>query len=613
MQSRRLAMPPFPGRGGWLALLYGIRTKRMSIAHSSSAPTPRLPGRPPGPATPDRELDRALDRLRENARSFARTPATQKLAWLEDIRRRYLEVSESLVRAGCEAKGIDYKSQLAGEEWLGGPAVTMRNLRLLIEALGDVVKRGAPELADSAIHTTESGQLAVDVVPHDAFDRALFAGFTCEARLQPGVNRTRMLERQASFYRQTDPEGKVSLVLGAGNVASIPPMDVLYKMFVEGHVCLLKMNPVNEYLGPFLEQVFQPLTERGYFAVAYGGAEVGSYLCHHPAVDDIHITGSDKTHDAIVWGPPGPERDARKQRRDPLLRKPITSELGNVSPVLITPARYDDDELEFMARNIAGMVTNNASFNCNAAKLLVLPQGWDRRDAFLDKLGQSLARVPARRAYYPGAAERYATLVQGPLEVRRFGASGEPGTLPWTLITGLDATRDHEHFRTEPFCSVLSETAVGSPEPEEFLRAACQFANERVWGTLNCCIFIHPRLEADKVVRSTLERTITDLRYGAVTINHWPAMVYGLASPPWGGHPSATLDNIQSGVGWVHNTLMLEDVEKSVLRGPLKTSPKPVWFPDHRTVLQLAQKLVEFEAGPSWTKIPGIGFTALRA
>ena len=33
-------------------------------------------------------------------------------------------------------------------------------------------------------------------------------------------------------------------------------MDVLTKMFNEGKVCILKMNPVNAYLGPFLEEAF---------------------------------------------------------------------------------------------------------------------------------------------------------------------------------------------------------------------------------------------------------------------------------------------------------------------------------------------------------------------
>ena len=68
----------------------------------------------------------------------------------------------------------------------------------------------------------------------------------------PKIDRGEAVKRQASFYRRVDPEGGVSLILGAGNVSSIPPMDVFSKLFVEGLVCLLKMNPVNAYMGPFL-------------------------------------------------------------------------------------------------------------------------------------------------------------------------------------------------------------------------------------------------------------------------------------------------------------------------------------------------------------------------
>ena len=49
-------------------------------------------------------------------------------------------------------------------------------------------------------------------------------------------------------------------------------MDALYKMFVEGMVCVLKMNPVNEYLGPYLERALEPLIARGYLRIVYGGA-----------------------------------------------------------------------------------------------------------------------------------------------------------------------------------------------------------------------------------------------------------------------------------------------------------------------------------------------------
>src|SRR5437667_181258 len=83
---------------------------------------------------------------------------------------------------------------------------------------------------------------------------------------------------------QAQPQGALVLVLGAGNIASIAPLDVLYKLYAEGHVCLLKMNPVNEYLGPILEDIFRDLVTDGFVGFAYGSAEVGEYLTRHQGI-----------------------------------------------------------------------------------------------------------------------------------------------------------------------------------------------------------------------------------------------------------------------------------------------------------------------------------------
>lgn len=564
------------------------------------------------PPTSTAELDRLAGKLKDQARSFARLGITQKIALLREVQRRLHDVAPEWVAAACRAKGISADEPMAGEEWIGGPGVTLRNIRFLIRALAEIQSGGVPALDPSWISEQPGGGVAVQVTPYDAFDSALYGGITAETRLAKGISASEVGNHQASFYKKRDPEGGVCLVLGAGNVASIPPMDVLYKSFIDGEVCLLKMNPVNEYVGPFIERAFHPLIERGYLAVVYGGADVGQHLTYHPHVDTVHITGSDKTHDLIVWGPPGPEREDRKRRNDPVLKKPITSELGNVSPVLVVPGPYSDAELGNVAENVAGMITHNASFNCNAAKLLVLPKGWKQREPFLRALASVLSRVPPRKAYYPGAHQRFEALTQGHVDVRKFGAaSGE--RLPWTLVLGLDPDDTSEkNFFTEPFCSILSEVAIGSDDPVAFLGEAVPFVNDRVWGTLSGMLFVHPKSEADASVRAAVDGAVRDLRYGAVAINAWPALAYALASTPWGGHPTATLANVQSGLGWVHNTVMLEDIEKCVVRTPLRAMPKQVYFPTHKTVHQLGRKLVDFEAAPSWLKVPAMAVTALR-
>jgi aldehyde dehydrogenase (NAD(P)+) len=563
------------------------------------------------PATEERALDAKLQKLRDHAREFARLGIDRKIGLLRDIQRRTNDVAEVWVRAACRAKGLAMESPVAGEEWLAGPALTLRNIRFLIRALTEIKAHGVPVIEDSRVRDLSHGAVAIKVAPYDSFDSALYGGITGETWLERGIDRGAVSSHQASFYKKKDPSGGVSLVLGAGNVASIPPMDVLYKMFVDGNVCILKMNPVNEYLGPFFERAFKPLIDAGYLEVVYGGGEVGAYLSQHALVDDIHITGSDKTHDLIVWGPPGPERDDRKRRNDPLLKKPITSELGNVSPVMIVPGPYTDAELHSMAENVAGMVCNNGSFNCNAAKMLVVPKGWDKRDAFIGKLRDVLGRVPPRKAYYPGAFQRYEALTTGHANVQKIGAASDQA-LPWTLVLGLDANDANEkNFYTEPFCSIISEVPIGGTDPLEFIAEATKFANDRVWGTLSAMLFVHPSVENDAGGKAAVEGAIRDLRYGTVAVNVWPALAYALCSTPWGGHPSATLSDIQSGLGWVHNTVMLEGIEKCVIRSKLVPMPKHVYFPGHKTMHKLGERLVGFEAAPSWLKVPGLAMSAL--
>ena len=87
----------------------------------------------------------------------------------------------------------------------------------------------------------------------------MYMGFDAEVWIKEGHG-----IEQGSLYKNPPREGKVCLVLGAGNQGSIGPMDCLYKLFMDGEVCILKMNPVNDYLGPYIVRIF-PTTYRTQF------------------------------------------------------------------------------------------------------------------------------------------------------------------------------------------------------------------------------------------------------------------------------------------------------------------------------------------------------------
>jgi acyl-CoA reductase-like NAD-dependent aldehyde dehydrogenase len=553
------------------------------------------------------QLDLALARLREAAPRWARASLAERAALARSMRAGTHRTAARAVEAACRAKRIRLDSPTAGEEWMSGPYITARVLRQLERSLRELARRGNTPVG--RVSETVDGRLAVKVIPADARDALLFLGVQAEVHLLAGQDRRALEQTRGRFHKAPDHTGRVCLVLGAGNINSIPPTDVATKLFAEGKVCILKVNPVNGYLGPILEEAFAEAIALGVLAVVQGGAEEGAYLAHHPAVDEVHITGSDRTHDAIVWGPPGPERAERMARNRPLLGKEITSELGNVSPVLVVPGPWDAASLRAQAESVAGAVTHNASCNCNSAKLLVLPRGWPQRDAFLSAVAEGLGRAPARVPWYPGAIDRYRALTEGRAGIRRVG--GGEGVLPWTLVTGLDPSSDDPAFTTEPFCTLLSETAVGSDDPLEYLERAVEFVNERVWGTLAAHLVVHPRTLADPRLGRAVEEAIRRLRYGTVAVNVWAGYAFGFGTTPWGAFPGSTLSAIQSGRGFVHNTLMLEGVEKAVVRHPVRTFPKPLHFPSHRTAHQLGPRLLDLEVR-GWSAFPGVVAAGVR-
>ena len=567
------------------------------------------------PATSRDRVDAAIGLLRANRAAWLQVGPGERVAILEALIRDFEAVSDDWVAASLLHKGLEPDSPAAGEEWISGPFCVLRNLRLLRDSLADVARRGAPRIP-GPVWTRGDGRVAARVFPASIWDRLFYLSVTAEVWMQPGVTAAGLSDTQAVAYREESAGsgggGKVVLVLGAGNVSSIGPQDTLYKLFVENQVVLYKAHPVNDYLGPLMERAFQSLVQRDVLRIVYGGAAEGAYLCQHAGVDEIHITGSDKTYEAIVFGP-GPEGERRKAERRPALAKPVTAELGNVSPVIVVPGPWSAGDIRYQAANLTSMLTNNAGFNCNAARVIVTHAGWPQRAQLLDAIRGLLSKVPARRAYYPGAAGRDAAFREAHPQAERFGAAGGTGALPWTLIAGLDPNRaDDLCYHTEAFCGLFAETAIEAPSVSEFAARAVEFCNGTLWGTLNATILVHRRTLANAAVRNAVERAVEELRYGSVSINHWAAICYALGVTTWGAYPGHTADDIQSGAGVVHNTFMFAKPEKSVVRAPFRVWPTPPWFVTNRVAGKLGPKLARFEAGPSALKALGIFLTAVR-
>ncbi len=554
--------------------------------------------------------DKAVQAPQERKDAWVALSVRERIALVDRLVANCAALAERWVDASLQGKRIPADSPTASEEWLSGPYITIKCLRLLRQSLLDIEATGRPRIP-GPVTTRPDGQVVAPVFPATSYDKVFYSGVKAEVWMEPGVTAADLPKTQAVIYQNKQHAGKVALVLGAGNVSSIGPTDILYKLLMEDQVVIFKSNPVNAYIGPIIEEAFKALIEPGYLRIVYGGASEGAYLCNHAGVDEVHITGSDKTFEAIVFGP-GPGGAKRKAERKPLLNKRVTGELGNVSPVIVVPGPWSAKDLAYQGNHISSMLTNNAGFNCNATRVLIQHTGWGLRGQLLQAVRNVLADVPLRAAYYPGAHDRQRAFVTAHPQAEQIRTpSGDE--LSWTLIAGVDPAKDEDIvFTTEAFCSLFAETPLEAASVPEYLDRAVEFANKHLWGTLNATILVHPASLKDPAVAAALDRAIANLRYGTVAINYWAAAGFAMGAPTWGGFPGNDVYDVQSGIGVVHNTLLFDRPQKTVLRAPFRSMPLPAWFVTQSKIAsKVYPKLTRFEDNPSFGQLPGILWTAM--
>jgi aldehyde dehydrogenase (NAD(P)+) len=561
-------------------------------------------------------LDATLATLAEHRQRWARLPIWDKINYLGEIRSLVVRHAEEWARVGAAFKGFDADHpSVGGEEWLGGPYPTVAWISDAMTTL-EALRTGRDPLAGLPLTTRPDGQLVLRVMPGSIYDRLLLSGYELDVWMEPGVTAASMRAGTGSFYAQADPPGRVCAVLGAGNVSSIPVLDVLTSMFTAGDVVALKLNPISEAYGSVIEAIFAPLIRDGYLRVLRGGGELGARLVHHETVEAVHITGSERTFDAIVWGT-GEEAAARRARREPLLSKPITSELGGVGPTIIVPGAWSRADLEYQAEHIATQKLHSSGHTCVASQVLVLPASWPQRAEFVAAVRRALARAPHRRPFYPGADRRLeAFLAEHPQ------AELLDGHQQVAILEDVDPTSDHPAFREEFFGPQYVTTTLPGDDVETYLAAAVSFANTRLAGNLGANLLVDP--STARAHEAALDRAVAELRYGCIGVNAWAGVVFLSSRGAWGAYAGNTLDDIRSGAGVVHNSLMLDHPQKNVIWAPFRPFPrsarhggltiavKPPWFVGNETSVSTARQFTLFAADPHPRRLPRLFASALR-
>lgn len=593
----------------------------------TSASTPATPAPTAKPAVrPDaglgeaerERLDAAVRELEVGARTWSSLTVAQRATLLSGVRTSVAATAEDWATTAAASKGLDGRHPLRGEEWLSGPYSVLGALDAYIATLTRIAE-GRNPLDGVRLDRAPGGRTRVHAFPLTGIDRFLLSGFTGEVWLEPGITPNAARANAGLAQRTPSAGGGVGLVLGAGNVTSIPVLDVLYELLAHNRTALLKVNPTQDPLVPVYKRALAPLIELGLLRIVRGGPEVGAHLTAHPGLVHVHITGSAATFDAIVWGPSSGAGAAatRRRRREgrPKLKKPITAELGGVSPIIVVPGRWTDADLAYQAEHIATMRLQNAGHNCIAGQVVILSSDWDQADAFRAALRRAYAAAPERPTWYPGSSSRMQTasdaypdaLVLGDRLLVEVDGDDDPAALETT-----------EYFA--PVLGVVSLPGLG----QDFLDAAVAHANEHLQGTLGANLLIDPATE--KTLGTGFERAIAALRYGSIAINGWTAFGFIIPTLTWGAFPGNTVEEVGSGIGVVHNALLLDGVERSIVRGPfrpfprslplangggrLSILPKPPWFVSSRTGATVSEGLTRHRANGG---IGGLVRTLLQA
>lgn len=543
------------------------------------------------------DVDASLGALTAGARRWAARDLAERRRLLLATRRSVGGAAADWVRVACAIKGID--DRLAGEEWLTGPYAALTALTGYAESL-DELGGGRSPAGRFDIVDAPGGRRAVRVLPHTAADRLLLSGHRIDVWFPPGVGDGQIRESAGLAQRDPTRSGGVGLVLGAGNITSIAPLDALYELLANGRAALVKLNPIAGPLLPVLRRAFGPLIDADVLRV-HADDRLGPYLVGHRGIDHIHLTGSRSTYDTVVYG-----SAERKALGDRMIQTPVTAELGGVSPVIVVPGRWSAADLRHQAEHVATMRLHNNGYNCIAGQVLVVSADWPQLAEFRAEIEAAIERAPRRAAYYPGSADRLREAADSHPRVTELA-----GRLVLTGIVPGDPALRTEYFAPVLAVSELPGTGI------DFLHRAVDFANAELAGTLGANILALPA----QVRTASFQRALAGLRYGAIGVNAWTGVAFLTARAPWGAFPD---DDAVSGVGIVHNALLLDGPERAIATGPFRplprslthgeasVLPRPPWYVTHRKASPVSSRLTRYAADPRWWRIPRIMSAALR-
>jgi len=542
------------------------------------------------------DIDRNISKLRVNSAEFLNLDKANLISMLEQTVDNIKTISYYWASLSSEKKGHLTKSK-EGEEWIGGPFSCIYALQYFIEYLQN----------DNGLDISKYDETtkSYKVFPTKNIEKLIFPFLEGEIRFGKNLNFNQINEYRGFANRFINNKPKITLILGAGNVSSIPVLDALFHMIAHKSVIYIKLNPVNDYLLPIFTQVFEPFISRGYMIITEGDMEASKYLTEHEGFQHTHLTGSNYTYENIVYGRTLSVKERSLKTLAKINKKPITTELGNVTPIIVHPGNWSRAEIRHQAKKIVTAKLNNSGFNCIAAQVIVMPKHWKHTDKLKRDIKYYLKKVGDTTSYYPGANENLNDLLQ----TENYEQINNLSCNTPFLVTDLDLEK--EYGNKEVWSTALYFQELPYSTYENFCSKAVDYVNNELWGNLGVTVLI--KNHNKKTNQDILNTYIEELKYGTVAINEWSALGFVIPTLPWGGHPGNKDNDIQSGQGYVHNALLFESPQKGIVYSRFRLSPliDPPWFVTNKKAHRIFKHLTYYQATKSKINLIKLIFSTL--
>lgn len=516
-----------------------------------------------------------------NANKWENSSVKIKLDLLKQIQKNIDYYFNELIEIDCQIKNLNIKdkknAQQIGTTILSTISPIANNVNGCIDLYKLLIKNKVPKFLD------------IKLVQNDLYDDQILLD-KLKNKIFFDYNKADL--RTKNYPKQINPlkkKGGIVAILGAGNFNS--PFEIIRALFIDNCVAIYKAHPINKNSISVWKKILKPLIE--YKALIFYNVNQGKDLIQNNKLKKIYFTGNSQTAKKILE----------------LTSTELVAECGGNNPCIIVPGNkpWTKKEIIYNAKLIATFAKMNGGAVCARTQTVITCKNWKQREIFLQELEIAIQeKTTPTSSFYPGTNQKFKKFQQN--YPNALLIKNKQNTIPnsdFLLIKNIQ--NNNFALQQEAFCQIIGEVALDTkPQTNEFLKAAVNFSNTKLFGSLACSILIDK--ETQKNDSDSLDKAITNLNYGNISINTMPLYIWLNPYLTWGA--SKHESQFESGSGDFGNLMCTINVEKSIIHSQfcsnkyLSNMNKPGW-------LKLSTLLARYTIKPSLYRLFKLFLSAL--